>query len=178
MIKYSVINLKTDPELKKRAAKTADKLGISLSAVLNNELRRFATEQSVVFEVPEAPNSQTQKLMKTSAEQVSKGDYHKFETNDEALDFLATQLKWPFSYSKNFIKQSKKLRPSTRAKLLIRIKLFANNPLDPELRDHALKGKYKIYRSIDVTGDYRALYLLRGDEVIFDIVGTHAQLYG
>jgi mRNA interferase YafQ len=82
------------------------------------------------------------------------------------------------SYSKNFIKQSKKLSPDIRAKLVQRVTQFSHNPLDSQLRDHPLKGKYKQYRSIDVTGDYRALYLLQGDEVIFDVVGTHSQLYG
>jgi addiction module RelB/DinJ family antitoxin len=59
MSNYAVINLKTDPELKKRAAKTAEKLGISISAVLNNELKRFAAEQSVTFDLPEVPNAET-----------------------------------------------------------------------------------------------------------------------
>lgn len=61
MAEYAVINLKTDPELKKRAAIAADKLGISISAVLNNELRRFAAEQTVVFDTPQAPNIKTPK---------------------------------------------------------------------------------------------------------------------
>jgi mRNA interferase YafQ len=82
------------------------------------------------------------------------------------------------SYSKNFIKQSKKLPTPLKTKLVQKIVLFAKNPLDPQLRDHALKGKYKAYRSINITGDYRMLYLLQGEEVIFDIVGTHSQLYG
>jgi addiction module RelE/StbE family toxin len=82
------------------------------------------------------------------------------------------------AYSRNFIKQSKKLSPDMRLKLTRRIVLFTDNPLDPRLRDHRLKGKYKEYRSIDVTGDFRALYLLRENEAIFDIVGTHPQLYG
>lgn len=93
MSKYAVINLKTDPELKKLAAKTADKLGISISAVLNNELRRFATEQSVTFDVPEIPNAKTAKELADSRKQIEAGDYHKFETNDEALNFLANKLK-------------------------------------------------------------------------------------
>ena len=92
MSKYAVINLKTDPELKKLAAKTADKLGISVSAVLNNELRRFAAEQSVTFDVPEVPNAKTAKELATSRKQVEARDYHKFEDNDEALDFLADKL--------------------------------------------------------------------------------------
>ena len=70
MSTYSVINLKTDPALKKKAAKTADKLGISISAVLNNELRRFAAEESVVFDVPEVPNEQTAKLLTDSKKEI------------------------------------------------------------------------------------------------------------
>ena len=92
MNKYAVINLKTDPELKKRAAKTADKLGISISAVLNNELRRFAAERSVTFEPPEVPNAKTRKQMAESKKQIDAGDYYKFESNDQALDFLAGKL--------------------------------------------------------------------------------------
>ncbi|MGH7195628.1 MAG: type II toxin-antitoxin system RelB/DinJ family antitoxin [Candidatus Saccharimonadales bacterium] len=93
MNKYSVINLKTDPKLKAQAAKTASRLGVSLSAVLNNELRRFAVEQSVVFDIPEVPNSQTAKQLTASRKQIAAGDYHKFDDNGQALDFLARQLK-------------------------------------------------------------------------------------
>jgi addiction module RelE/StbE family toxin len=82
------------------------------------------------------------------------------------------------SYSKLFINQAKKLMPEARKKLQDRICIFCENPLSPVLRNHALKGKYKEYRSIDVTGDIRALYLQRGNETIFDTVGTHSQLYG
>jgi YafQ family addiction module toxin component len=82
------------------------------------------------------------------------------------------------SYSKNFMTQAKKLSPKVRQKLLERIEMFAENPLHPMLRNHQLKGKWKEYRSIDVTGDVRALYLQRENEVIFDTIGTHSQLYG
>lgn len=92
MSNYAVINLKTDPKLKVKAAKTADRLGISLSAVLNNELRRFAAERSVTFDVPEVPNVKTAKQMEESRKQIEKGDYYKFDSNNEALDFLARQL--------------------------------------------------------------------------------------
>jgi len=93
MSKYAVINLKTDPELKRLAAKAADKLGISISAVLNNELKRFAAEQSVTFDVPEVPNAKTAKELAASRKQIVTGDYYKFENNEEALDFLADKLK-------------------------------------------------------------------------------------
>jgi mRNA interferase YafQ len=82
------------------------------------------------------------------------------------------------SYSRNFIKQSKKLNKNVSHKLIDRIELFVQNPLDPELNNHPLKGKYKAYRSINITGDYRALYLSKDEYIVFDVVGTHSQLYG
>lgn len=92
MSKYAVINLKTDPELKKRAAEVANRLGISISAVLNNELRRFSIEQSVVFDVPENPNASTSKILAESKKDIDSGDYYKFKDNDDALEFLTKQL--------------------------------------------------------------------------------------
>lgn len=76
------------------------------------------------------------------------------------------------------MKQAKKLSPDVRQRLLERVRIFSKNPLHPALRNHSLKGKYKKYRSIDVAGDVRALYLQQEDEAIFDAVGTHSQLYG
>jgi addiction module RelE/StbE family toxin len=82
------------------------------------------------------------------------------------------------SYSKNFIREAKKLNKQQRQKLQKRLEIFGKNPLHPVLRNHPLKGKYKAYRSIDIAGDIRALYLQRENEAIFDTVGTHSQLYG
>jgi YafQ family addiction module toxin component len=82
------------------------------------------------------------------------------------------------SYSKNFVKQAKKLSPELRKKLLEQIATFNENPLHSTLRNHPLKGKYKEYRSTDITGDVRVLYLQKEREAIFDTVGTHSQLYG
>jgi addiction module RelB/DinJ family antitoxin len=93
MSKQAIINLKTDQQLKELAAKTAAKLGVSISAVLNNELRRFATEQSVTFEVPEVPNATTIAHLSKSRAMLQTGDYHHFDDNNAALDFLATELK-------------------------------------------------------------------------------------
>lgn len=92
MNKYAVINLKTDPLLKAQAAKVADKLGISISAVLNNELRRFTVEQSVVFDMPEQPNAGTAKQLAASKQQIEHGDYHQFDDSKKALDFLEKEL--------------------------------------------------------------------------------------
>ena len=92
MASYAVINLKTDPKLKAAAANVADKLGISISTVLNNELRRFAREQHVTFAVPEVPNAKTAALLEKSRKEIEAGDYYTFDTNEDALDFLKKQL--------------------------------------------------------------------------------------
>ena len=93
MSNYAIINLKTDPELKQLATQTASKLGISISAVLNNELRRFTAEQSVAFEVPEVPNKNTAEELSSSKERINAGDYHHFDSNKKAIEFLADELK-------------------------------------------------------------------------------------
>lgn len=93
MSKSVVVNIKTDPELKNRAFQVAHKLGVSINAVLNNELRRFAAEQSVVFEEPEAPNLKTQNSLRRSRAEIEVGEYHRFATNKQALAFLRDELK-------------------------------------------------------------------------------------
>lgn len=92
MNKYAVINLKTDPGLKKKAAEVADKLGVSISAVLNNELQRFATEGRVVFGLSEIPNPATKKELELSQKDILSGEYHRFANNKAALQFLTDEL--------------------------------------------------------------------------------------
>ena len=81
--------------------------------------------------------------------------------------------------TKSFDKQYAKLNIKLKASFKTRIELFKNNPFDTRLRNHTLKGKYLGYRSIDITGDVRALYTVKGDLVIvFGFIGSHSQLYG
>ena len=80
--------------------------------------------------------------------------------------------------TKTFDKQYSKLSPKIKTAFKTRVTAFATNPFDATLRNHALKGKYLGFRSIDITGDVRALYTTRGDiAIIFAFIGTHSQLY-
>jgi addiction module RelE/StbE family toxin len=80
--------------------------------------------------------------------------------------------------TKNFDKQYSKLNLKIKNQFKNRLELFRVNPFDVSLRNHALKGKYLGYRSIDISGDVRALYTVRGNIVIiFGFIGTHSQLY-
>jgi addiction module RelE/StbE family toxin len=57
-------------------------------------------------------------------------------------------------------------------------KKFLVEPFHPSLRNHSLKDKYAGFRSIDVTGDWRALYREETKRIIFVEIRTHKELYG
>ncbi len=81
-------------------------------------------------------------------------------------------------YRRQFLKQAALLPRSVQTKLQSRLGIFALNQVDPVLRNHRLKGKHRLYRSIDVTGDIRALYQeFDGGVIEFGVIGTHSQLY-
>jgi len=47
------------------------------------------------------------------------------------------------------------------------------------LRVHPLKGKYAGYWSMNISGDLRAIYLIRKENIIiFALIGSHSNLYG
>ena len=73
---------------------------------------------------------------------------------------------------------AQKLSPKVKQKMSERIELFTNDPLSSQLRNHALYSPYKGSYSIDITGDYRAIYHLVDDKTaLFTHIGTHSQLY-
>lgn len=82
------------------------------------------------------------------------------------------------NFHKDFIKDSRKLTTSQKDKLIQRLKLFGQDEFNPVLNNHSLKGKYQGYRSINVTGDLRALYQKNGDKIIFTTIDSHSNLYG
>ncbi|MBI3632252.1 MAG: type II toxin-antitoxin system mRNA interferase toxin, RelE/StbE family [Candidatus Vogelbacteria bacterium] len=59
-----------------------------------------------------------------------------------------------------------------------RQEMFMIEHFNTLLNNHSLKGKYKNCRSINITGDYRAIYTINSDSCIFIRIGTHDELYG
>jgi len=81
-------------------------------------------------------------------------------------------------FHKNFEKQYKKFKKNEQAKVQERLTTFLEDQFDPQLNNHALKGKYVDYRSINITGDLRAVYKsISQDKSIFVIIDTHSNLY-
>lgn len=96
----------------------------------------------------------------------------------------------PVRFSKNFTKCYDKANSKTRTAFDKRLKIFLQNPFHPTLNNHSLTGNFAGYRSINITGDWRAIYSVRNKlvysefnlknqekQIIFELLGTHSQLY-
>lgn len=83
------------------------------------------------------------------------------------------------SYTKGFQRAYRKLPTSLRNKFKERRNLFLTEPFHPLLYNHPLTGAYAGCRSINITGDYRAI-LFAPDEhtIVFTKIGTHHDLFG
>ncbi|MFH1192250.1 MAG: type II toxin-antitoxin system mRNA interferase toxin, RelE/StbE family [bacterium] len=83
-------------------------------------------------------------------------------------------------FHKNFEKQYKKFSSKKKNQIQKKLELFLNNPFNPILNNHPLKGKFLDYRSINITGDLRAVYKYSNgseEECIFATIGSHSELY-
>ncbi len=78
---------------------------------------------------------------------------------------------------RNFEKKFQKLPPGVQDAFEERLRLFVQDQFHPVLSHHRLRGKYNGLRSINITGDYRALFEVYDDIIIFKIIGTHSELY-
>ena len=79
---------------------------------------------------------------------------------------------------KNFLKKYAKLKSAEKKRFRQRRDVFLADPYDPVLNNHALSGKYKGYRSINIAGDLRAVYKLFGkDSALFITIDAHSELY-
>ncbi len=79
---------------------------------------------------------------------------------------------------KDFTKQYKKLPTKLQVQTKDCIKLLTHDPNNVSLRRHRLKGDYRNYWSISISGDYRALYEDCGSHFLFIKIGSHSELYG
>lgn len=83
------------------------------------------------------------------------------------------------SFHKHFSKSYKKCPIKVQKQFKKRLRLFLEDPYNPLLENHALHGQWQDFRSINVTGDYRALYYHLNDDIVeFFVIDTHSNLYG
>ncbi len=82
-------------------------------------------------------------------------------------------------FHKNFLKRYRKLASGVQDKFDRQLALVYEDRYDARLNNHELQGKYAGYRSINVTGDIRAIFKQVGgaDDLLFVDIGTHSELY-
>lgn len=78
---------------------------------------------------------------------------------------------------RTFLKKFKKLSPKIKGRFGERLDLFLTNSTDPTLNNHAVERVFPNCRSINITGDYRAIFKLENGTAIFINIGTHPELY-
>lgn len=81
------------------------------------------------------------------------------------------------SLHKKFLKEYRKLNDKDKKRFKEKRDLFLKNPFDISLNNHQLKGRYKRYRSINISSDLRVLYENKENIIIFSIINTHSNLY-
>jgi addiction module RelE/StbE family toxin len=83
-------------------------------------------------------------------------------------------------YSRRFAKQFKKLPIDIKKAFKDRLEIFLNDNYHPILHNHRLKGDFDGCHSLDISGDYRAIFeeFADGEVIIFSVIGDHHQLYG
>ncbi len=80
-------------------------------------------------------------------------------------------------YKKRFEKAFKKLPPKIKEQFYDRLEVFIANKFDAALNNHSVDKTFPNCRSINVTGDCRAIFEESEDSVTFYIIGTHSELY-
>lgn len=83
-----------------------------------------------------------------------------------------------FDLHRKFVKKFAKLQPKLKERFLERKNLFLENPAHPLLENHSLQGNRIGQWSINITGDWRAIYVFQDEEtVVFVDIDTHSNLY-
>ncbi len=77
-----------------------------------------------------------------------------------------------------FKKKLNKLPLKIQEQFLFRLNIFMINPTDVILNNHSVENCYPGSRSININGDYRAIFYIENNVAVFKKVGTHSELYG
>ena len=90
---YAVVTTKVDPQTKKEAQKTAEKLGMPLSVVIKAFLKQFIRTQSVSFGIQdEEPGEYLKNAIRQAEKDWKAGKTSPaFKTGEEAVAWLEKQ---------------------------------------------------------------------------------------
>jgi len=73
MSNKTVISVKVDKDVRDKARKTAKRMGLPLSTVINYQLRQFGEDQRIEFRTPLVPNAKTRKILDEALRDIREG---------------------------------------------------------------------------------------------------------
>lgn len=80
-------------------------------------------------------------------------------------------------FHKHFKKKFKKLPEKIQEQFYERLEIFFQNKFDKILNNHSVDMAFPNCNSINISGDYRAIFEDQGHVAIFITIGTHSELY-
>jgi addiction module RelE/StbE family toxin len=80
-------------------------------------------------------------------------------------------------FHKQFKKKLKKLPHAIREQFYDRLEVFMIDPNNKMLHNHSVDKAFSDCRSINITGDYRAIFKEDKGTCVFITIGTHSELY-
>lgn len=90
----AVVNVKTNPQIKKQAQKIASELGFSLSALINGYLNQLVRTKTIHFSAAEVPSKWMIKNLKESGADIKSGRVSpKFDNAEDATAWLRNPKK-------------------------------------------------------------------------------------
>ena len=85
----TIINIKTDPKIKKESKKIVAEMGLTLSSAINGFLRQIIRNKTIIFTLNENIHSDyLLSSIKESEKERKNGKIHSFKNNNEAIKFL------------------------------------------------------------------------------------------
>jgi addiction module RelB/DinJ family antitoxin len=88
------ILIKTDPQIKEKAQKTAEEMGISLTSVINRYLKHFIQTKSITFTADEeVPSQYMIDSLNQSEDDYKAGRVISFENGKAVLAYLDQEIK-------------------------------------------------------------------------------------
>lgn len=84
----AVVNVKVNPDVKKKAQQVAQNLGLTLSALINGYLKHLVKTQTVYFDLREEPSEYLLACIKEAQKDIKNKKTISFKNPKDALTYL------------------------------------------------------------------------------------------
>ena len=89
----TVINIRTQPDVKKAAQQVAEDLGMNLSVLINGFLKNLIKTKTINLEVSEEPSQYLIDSLKEAEDDINAGKVISFKDGTDAIKYLDEMIK-------------------------------------------------------------------------------------